>query len=152
MGDTHTHTHTHTHSAVLPGGIQTQSELVQTSGSSFTACGLRGCGATTSSQSQKQRDLKNWRPVSCFERQLRFLRALAPKAKDSRPYCISWVMFPGIWLVPGPARTPKSVEAQIPYSNSAVKSVLLIRRFCIRGFNKPAKTESWIRRANYTII
>ena len=62
MGDTHTHTHTATHththshththpqSAVLPGGIQTQSELVETSGSSFTACGLRGCGATTSNQ------------------------------------------------------------------------------------------------------
>lgn len=104
-----------------------------------------GLPLATRSQNGKQRDLKNclwWRLVSCFEKTAPLSESVGPKAKDSKPYCISWVMFPGIWLVPRPTRIPKSVYAQIPYSNCAVNSVLLIQGFCIRGFNKPAKTES----------
>ena len=79
---THTHTHTHTQSAVLPGGIQTQSELVETSGSSSTACGLRGCGAATSNQKPE------WKATG--PQKLSLMAPSFPLWKDSSTFWERW--------------------------------------------------------------
>lgn len=95
------HTHTHTFCAILPGGIQTQSELVMGLAVPPQPAAWENIGLppATRSQNGEQQDLKNcprWCPnSSLLWKTALFSLCIRHMAKDNRFYCISLVISPG---------------------------------------------------------